>query len=244
MVDRPQAISDFFSNSNSIDKNNHARQSELALEEKWVTQNCYFRLVTTLVGLNVTDAWMLMHHHNLYDIDVKNRYTTCEQRKVPIKPFAGMLSGQLLHMATQLEVAEDARLKRTRNDFDNANDSSFDTDEEGIDDATNNDQDYNNQYVTFDDGKGRILKYCTIVRDVTDGNGNNHQIAKFPVMIGKNNRRRGMVKQCQVCKKLTTCFCVKCMTPFCHSITNKHSRGCFIDHIPGRTSSRNSNDSL
>ena len=29
----------------------------MALEKKWVTQEAYFRLYTTLVGMNVIDAW-------------------------------------------------------------------------------------------------------------------------------------------------------------------------------------------
>jgi len=238
LVERPQVISDFFYDSNSIDNNNHGRQYELALEKKWVTQKCYFRLTTTMIGLNVTDTWMLMHHHDLYPLHVKNRYTNSEQKKVPMKPFAGMLSGQLLYMAEELENAERVRLARLKrrtqieNEFSNSDSEMNTEDEDGHGNAL--DDEMNNKYAMYDDGRGKVVKYCTRVRDFTDGNGNVHGLAKYPVMIGKNNRRRGMVKQCHTCKKLTTCFCVKCMKPLCYSIINKHSRRCFADHIPNR----------
>ena len=36
----------------------------MALEKKWVTQDGYFRLYTTLLGTNVTDAWKIMRAQN------------------------------------------------------------------------------------------------------------------------------------------------------------------------------------
>ena len=33
--------------------------------EKWVTDNPYFRLVTTLLGISVTDTWKLASYHKL-----------------------------------------------------------------------------------------------------------------------------------------------------------------------------------
>ena len=50
-VERPEVISDFYRDSNSVDKHNHARQSSLALEKKWLTQNCFFQLLTTIIGI-------------------------------------------------------------------------------------------------------------------------------------------------------------------------------------------------
>ena len=83
---------------------------------------------------------------------------------------------------------------------------------------------------------------CVIVRNFEDENGCIHGLAKFPVVIGATSgKKRGLVKQCDVCKKLTTCFCACCMKPLCYSFTNKHSRTCFVDHIPNRTSVRISN---
>ena len=43
-VARPDIISNYFKFSNVVDVHNQARQYELALETKWVTQDPYFRL--------------------------------------------------------------------------------------------------------------------------------------------------------------------------------------------------------
>jgi hypothetical protein len=43
-----------------VDK--HARQYELRLEKHWVTQNFWFRIVTTIVGMCVVDCWKAYHH--------------------------------------------------------------------------------------------------------------------------------------------------------------------------------------
>ena len=50
-------LSTYFKYSNQVDLHNQARQYDLALEKKWVTQDAYFRLYTTLIGMTVTDSW-------------------------------------------------------------------------------------------------------------------------------------------------------------------------------------------
>ena len=56
LVDRLSAALDFFEDSNVVDKHNQARQYKLGLEKKWEIRNPYFRLTTTLMGLNATDS--------------------------------------------------------------------------------------------------------------------------------------------------------------------------------------------
>ena len=64
-VDRPQVISNFFAGSNVIDTHNQLRQDSLKLEKKWITQNPWFRLATTLIGITVTDAFLLCNYHKV-----------------------------------------------------------------------------------------------------------------------------------------------------------------------------------
>lgn len=45
---------------NKVDKHNQLRQSELALEKKWLTTDGWFRLFTTLVGINVVDTMLVL----------------------------------------------------------------------------------------------------------------------------------------------------------------------------------------
>lgn len=52
-------ISQYFKFSNCVDIHNQSRQFHLALEEKWVTQNPYFRLYATMVGMTIVDSWKI-----------------------------------------------------------------------------------------------------------------------------------------------------------------------------------------
>ena len=232
---RPQVIDEFFNDSNSIDSNNHLRQFELALEKKWVTQDPYFRLTTTKIGIDVTDSWMLMNHHDLFPAFVVNRYAVTNQRKVPMKAYAGILGGQLIELADRMEREEEERenedTERTIANDDTTNDIN-DSREQILQQPINT--------ITYNDRQGKIIHNCIKIRDYIDGNCINHGLAKFPVAIERiNNRKRRLAKQCSHCKKLTTCFCTHCMKPMCHSLTNMHSRTCFVDHIPCRMSVRN-----
>jgi len=104
-VDRPDVISRYFADSNCVDRHNQARQFELHLEKCWVTMDPYFRLHTTLLGICVTDAWKLAHHHNLFKQRGGVRfYQPCED-DCSIRKFAGILSRQLLNFADALKIA-------------------------------------------------------------------------------------------------------------------------------------------
>ena len=58
-IPRPHLLSQFFTHFNQIDKHNHATQDLLGIEDNVVTQDGYFRLYCTYLGITVTDAWKL-----------------------------------------------------------------------------------------------------------------------------------------------------------------------------------------
>ena len=62
-IPRPHIVSQFFTHSNQIDKHNHARQDLLAIEDNVITEDGYFRLYCTYLGMTVTDTWKLYRHH-------------------------------------------------------------------------------------------------------------------------------------------------------------------------------------
>ena len=95
-VDRPDVISKFFKDSNNVDKHNQSRQSDLALEKKWITDDCWFRLGTTYLGIGVTDTWKLAGLHNLL---ARHKETT-------ITTFSGILSKQLINYAKKAELMD------------------------------------------------------------------------------------------------------------------------------------------
>lgn len=61
-VDRLDLISKYFGDSNVIDSHNQTRQGTLKLEKRWVTQDCWFRLNTSLIGMTTTDCWLAYKH--------------------------------------------------------------------------------------------------------------------------------------------------------------------------------------
>ena len=69
-VNRPEIVSKYFERSNKIDVHNQSRQHDLRLEKHWTTCDGNFRVVTTLFGMTVTDAWLAYKHH----LDPKHRH--------------------------------------------------------------------------------------------------------------------------------------------------------------------------
>jgi hypothetical protein len=75
-----------------IDKYNQVRQSELGLEKRWLTQNPYFRLHTTIIGFNVVDFYKLAEHHDGINHCIPN-----QDFKMTMTSFAGVLANQLMN---------------------------------------------------------------------------------------------------------------------------------------------------
>jgi hypothetical protein len=96
-VDRPEIISKFFERSNMIDRHNQVRQSELGLEKRWLIQNPYFCLHTTILRFNVVDCYKLAEHHNI----INHRLPTKEY-KMTMTLFAGVLANQLINNVDRL----------------------------------------------------------------------------------------------------------------------------------------------
>jgi hypothetical protein len=95
--ERPVVISQFFSDSNTIDSHNQARQANLALEKKWLTKDPWFRLTTTLIGMNVMGTWKLASFHGII-----NSNKSDPDKMMAITRFAGIVGHQLIHSAASL----------------------------------------------------------------------------------------------------------------------------------------------
>ncbi len=57
-IARPKVLVEFFGVANIIDVHNHIRQGTLRLEKRWRTEDCWFRLFTSMVGIILTDCWL------------------------------------------------------------------------------------------------------------------------------------------------------------------------------------------
>lgn len=62
-IARPEIIAKYFEHCNVIDAHNQSRQFDLKLEKHWVTNCGFFRIVTSIFGMCVTDAWKALKLH-------------------------------------------------------------------------------------------------------------------------------------------------------------------------------------
>jgi hypothetical protein len=62
-VPRPDVVAKYYEGCNVIDVHNQSRQYNLRLEKHWVTEDGFFRLMTTIIGITITDAWKGYNHH-------------------------------------------------------------------------------------------------------------------------------------------------------------------------------------
>ena len=80
----------YFKYSNYVDVHNQARQFDLALENKWLTMNPYFRLYTTMLGMIVTNVWKTV-----------KKIGGKKLRKLAIVQFADELAYDIIEDANQ-----------------------------------------------------------------------------------------------------------------------------------------------
>ena len=120
-VPRPELVSFFFEHINAVDIHNHLRQYCLKLEKKWVTKNGYFRLATTLTGMNVVDTYRLSRFHSLLpkgehffrmkltnlDLGGRTEEDIDDDAGFTMRKFAGVLAKQLLFYADGLTENND-----------------------------------------------------------------------------------------------------------------------------------------
>jgi hypothetical protein len=94
-VDRPQVVSNFFAASNVIDTHNQLHQDNLKLEKKWLTQSPWFPLATTLIGVDVTNIFLLCTYHK----GINGGNGPQQEKRNTILRFASILAHQLIQMA-------------------------------------------------------------------------------------------------------------------------------------------------
>jgi hypothetical protein len=110
-VPRPEICDFIYDFLPLIDNHNKARQHHLALEKKWLTEDCWFRLFSTLIGFSVVDLYRLYR----YDDEFK-------WKDVSIIKFSDMLCGDGLKLRERHTLpvplrkeAQRGSVKRIRN---------------------------------------------------------------------------------------------------------------------------------
>ena len=89
-VPRSEIVGKYYEMNDGIDVRNKMRQGDLALEKHWMTQDPYFRIFTTLIGICVTDAFNMMKYRI-------GDHRSDPRRHWSLREFAGVLAHQLLN---------------------------------------------------------------------------------------------------------------------------------------------------
>jgi hypothetical protein len=205
-VDRPDAaISKFFEQSNTIDSHNQLRQGQLALEKCWVTQDCWFRLQTTFVGINVTGTFRIAAHHSKIP---KGNY--------PIREFAGVFPSQLLHHAKALETTVAPRNLKCSLHFKSP--TLADDTPARVLVMPNHSQ----------------IQPPEALYSLIDQNGKEHHYVRLKKARDKNGKHQTKRRTCFACKEnnKTTMwgqYCYTCNMSFCTAI-HKQTIDCFKQH--------------
>jgi hypothetical protein len=120
MLDRPRIAHFLYEYLPLIDEHNKQRQNLLNLERKWCTKDCWFRLVTTLVGMSVVDM------HRWYRNKGFGKIASDGSYELVIREFSDLLCGCLedqKHVQSSQKVAKAiaiqqgiGKLERIRNE--------------------------------------------------------------------------------------------------------------------------------
>ena len=219
-IARPHMLSEYFQYSNQIDKHNHARQSELAIEKNVVTEDGYFRLFCTYLGITVTDAWKL-YRHGLGE--------KCDNKDISILAFANILcKTHLLNdyqkkhnesnphqtlkslppLATQQELVFPDKITTS----DNVTMSSL-----GSNTSNGLIQVGSGKYIPSSFQASHQSAYCQVTNEYCDAGSSS---------FSDRRRKRG---RCQVCQKKTTTKCSICQQWICNQ-SSATVRTCFFEH--------------
>jgi hypothetical protein len=98
----------YFLGFNKVDKHNQLRQSELALEKKWRTEDGWFRLFTTLVGINAIDTMLVLrsesHSTHPFKTMSTRQFTEILAEELVMNTFDGSLSRPKARASARLAV--------------------------------------------------------------------------------------------------------------------------------------------
>jgi hypothetical protein len=232
-VERPEVISRYFYYSDVVDSHNHARQALLGLEKKWATQNCWFRLDCTFIGVTLTDAWKAFKLGS----SARNKL----EKEISIIDFTERVVWDCLN---------------NRFDDSNQGDGGEDGHEHGTisdrlspmvdlkrppceDESTGRKKP---RRIDMSDDPGSVAESLSSVVGIDiqatkagvlsplSKDSVTHSKWKSPVLPGEDRAKR---RHCRLCKRLTTMKCIQCNKSFCDDESGAGSsslRFCWTKH--------------
>jgi hypothetical protein len=221
-VERPAVLSDFFLDSNKVDCHNQARQHDLALEEKWVTTDCWFRLATTIVGMNLTDAWKLADYHRIIN------WGRTEDNRMTVQRFAGVVGKQLIRNASMF--SEENNLFAIPSSLSLPQGTQ----------VTSTEASTSINLSTLSELTGAQERVLIPVRTLVDTNGQQHHQVQYPVVESKSGKKHTKTRACKNCigkneikRHLTRFYCFTCgeSASYCCPSGKPGERDCFLEHV-------------
>ncbi len=234
-IPRPGIVNLYYQYNNKIDVHNNFRQNFLGLEKKWITLNPYFRMLTTIIGVDVVDCYYLALHHNLM---APLRNSTVGGAPPSIQQFAGVLSTQLLALANRNSTySPDNTRPHTRVAYPDSDDEDDDeeVDYSDIPDLLNVNPRAIQEEVR--DNKYELRGY------MVDKNDKPHTVCLLQQRVarntGKKYRNPVICSQCH--DKNTIVFCLECQRPYCYPLRRNNPnepelvtlqlQSCFQRHV-------------
>jgi hypothetical protein len=219
-VEQREVISQCFKHSDVVDSHDHARQALLGLEKKWATQNCWFRLDCTIVGITVTDAW------KAFKIGAPHQIKT--EKEMSINAFTEQVVWDCLNNKFD-DDEEDNQQGHLFNNLSPMTDPKQAPHQEEDESSRNktpravdmNDKDANSGTREIDLASGGSVKTSFSPLTVESAT---HSKWKTPVLPGKDRAAR---LACDTCKKLTALKRVQCNHSFCDDGSGTGGNLCF-----------------
>jgi len=206
-VEHLDVISTFFENSNIIDSHNQCRQSNLALEKKWLTKDAFFMLATTHLGINIVDMYKIADFYGVINFTKRS-----EEKKMTIVRFAGILGHQLIINSARLAEWESRFLSPLPQQFNTIWIPS-------------------NVPESISSISGEAGMSCLPIRSEVDANNMIHHLVKLPLKVDKSGRKRCLSRLCKLCKENgiwhdVTVYCLTCGDSY--NYCNDTKRDCFM----------------
>jgi hypothetical protein len=200
-----------------IDKHNQARQAKLALEKHWLTQNPYFCLHTTIIGMNVVDCYKLADHHKIINHQISDK-----EYKMTITTFAGILANQLITNVDSLLSCYNPLSQELRSLIDGTTPAVISV---------------SNQTPEAASSITSAKKVFLSLRVLTDANQEEHHQIAYEKTTGSKGKRWTKTRPCSLCLsqdnkcRLIGFGCFTYGLSFCCPNPTNKDRNCFLNHV-------------
>jgi hypothetical protein len=238
-VHRPAAISSYFIGSNAVDCHNKTRQGDLRYEKHWITEDGWFRILTTIIfGITTTDAWLITR----YGMG-STKHKCC---KMTATDYAGNIAKDLLSMPWSDQIQGTTNVPGMTVNVTNLTDDRFSPLYSDMTGDSSNGGVFAFENLSIQSASQKSHASISIMTDGFLGvipEGAPVVPTEFrmrhPTAMLPQGKKRTLRRECQdslcrsVCKERRSQFkCTACNRVYCSDMNKRTmGRGCFYAHI-------------